>query len=143
LTDFLLLGHSPAGASTPGDPFTNQVVEGTADADFHGVTLHRLFAALKLEQLRARRRARSPSGQAGAKDVRHFNQLLVVADRARLARGASDIFCGAKQFGMRVTDVFVTKQSLRQLGQEGVSHQSELNDCAIGSASAKTLIHYG
>jgi hypothetical protein len=49
LTDFLLLGHGSAGASSPGDPLANQVMEGTADTDFHGVTLHRFLTPLELE----------------------------------------------------------------------------------------------
>jgi hypothetical protein len=118
-------------------------MEGAAHADFHGVTLHRLFATLELEQFSTRRRARSPGGQTRAKDVGHLNQLFVVTNRTGLTRGTSYIFCGAKQFGMRVADIFVTYQARGNFGQEGVSNQSELNDCAIGSASAKTLIHYG
>jgi hypothetical protein len=64
-----------------------------------------------------------------------------VTDRAGLARRAADVLGGPQQLGVGVTDIFVADKSSRDLGQEGVTYQSELNDCSIGSAGAKTLIH--
>jgi hypothetical protein len=117
------------------------VVEVATNADFHGVTLHGLFTTFEFEQFGPRRRAGPTRGQAGAKDVRHFHQLFVVTDRAGLTRRAPDILGGAQQLRVRVADVFVAQQPGGELGEQGVAHQSELNDCSVGSAGSKTLIH--
>jgi hypothetical protein len=117
------------------------VVKGAIHADFHGVTLHRLFATFESEQFRARGGARSPGRQSSAEHVSHFNELFVVTDRTRLTGRATDIFRRAQQLGVSVADIFVTKQAGRDLGQESVADQSKLNDCAVGGAGAKTLIH--
>jgi hypothetical protein len=117
------------------------VVEVATDTDFDGVTLHWLFTTFELEQFSARGWAGPARWQARAKDVGHFNQLFVVTDGARLTRRAPDVSGGAQQLWVRVADIFVAHQSGGNLGEQGVAHQSELNDCSVGSAGSKTLIH--
>jgi hypothetical protein len=64
-----------------------------------------------------------------------------MTDRARLTRRAPDVSGGAQQLGVRVADIFVSHESSGDLREQGVTHQSELNDCSVGSAGSKTLIH--
>jgi hypothetical protein len=119
------------------------VVERTLDARFDGVTLHRIFAALELQQLSSRRGTRSPRREARAKDVSDFDQLGVATYRTGLARLSSDVARGAKQLRVSVTDVLIAQEPGGDLGEERVAYEPELDHGPVGGARAESLIHYG
>jgi hypothetical protein len=119
------------------------VVEGTADTDFDGVTLDGLFATLQFQEFGTRRGTRAARWQPRTKDVGHFDEFDVRTDRTGFARSTSEVLRRAKQLRVRVTDVLVSKEPRRDLGQESVTHQTELDHCTIRGTRAEALIHYG
>ncbi len=127
---------------TSRDPLTHQVMKRTGHAHFNRVALHGVFTSLQLQKLGARRGARPAGGKPCPEDVGDFDQFGLGTDGAGLARSASNVAPGAKEFRVSIADVFVAQDPGCEFGQQRVADETELNDRSISSARTESLIHY-
>jgi hypothetical protein len=106
-----------------------------------GVTLDGILTTFKFEQLSARSRTRTASGQARSEHVGNLHQLGVAADGTRLASRTANVRGGSQKFGVGVTDVLVTQCPCGELREQGVADEPKLDYRPIGSAGTKALNH--
>jgi hypothetical protein len=67
--------------------------------------------------------------------------LRIVAERAILARGATEVLGRPQQLRVGIADIFVSDQTRGDLGQQSVTNQTELNNRADCGTGAKTFFH--
>jgi hypothetical protein len=130
------------GLTTAGGPLSSQVVKFTGRADLHGVALDRFNPALELQKLRTREWTGSSRRQASAKNVGDFDEFDVLAQRTDFSGVSTDIFSGAQQFRVGITDVLGPDNPGPDLGQQGVSNETKLNNGTVGRGVSEIFFHY-